>query len=158
MGIYVVYKRKEAKECQWTTPPPRTEKLNADGSLSQDGAGFGGTVRNHEGKVLLSYAGSNKMIKFVLYQELRAIEAVIKACLKLNCDSLAAVDSIWFLDPYLIFTCNGKTKPVLSKVFEFDAMDDPPSVMDVEVFDFEGPFSEAKSMGHAEINFVKSYI
>ncbi|KAF9617687.1 hypothetical protein IFM89_037921 [Coptis chinensis] len=49
MGIYVVYKGKEAKECQWTTPPPRTEKLNADGTLSQDGVGFGGTVRSHEG-------------------------------------------------------------------------------------------------------------
>jgi hypothetical protein len=27
--------------------------------------------------------------------------------------------------------------------------------MDVEVFDFDGPFSEAESLGHAEINFLK---
>ncbi|XP_031247295.1 C2 and GRAM domain-containing protein At1g03370 isoform X3 [Pistacia vera] len=44
------------------------------------------------------------------------------------------------------------------KIFEFDAMDEPPSVLDVEVYDFDGPFSEATSLGHAEINFVKSDI
>ena len=27
--------------------------------------------------------------------------------------------------------------------------------MEVEVFDFDGPFSEAESLGHAEINFLK---
>ncbi|KAF9607089.1 hypothetical protein IFM89_032205 [Coptis chinensis] len=44
-------------------------------------------------------------------------------------DSLAAVDSTGFSDPYLIFTCNGKTKtssikfqkldPQWNEVFEF---------------------------------------
>lgn len=47
---------------------------------------------------------------------------------------------------------------VPAEIFEFDAMDDPPSVLDVEVFDFDGPFDEATSLGHAEINFVKSNI
>lgn len=37
-------------------------------------------------------------------------------------------------------------------------MDDPPSVLDVEVFDFDGPFDEATSLGRAEINFLKSNI
>lgn len=45
-----------------------------------------------------------------------------------------------------------------AEIFEFDAMEDPPSVLDVEVFDFDGPFSEATSLGHAEINFVKTNI
>lgn len=27
--------------------------------------------------------------------------------------------------------------------------------MDVEVFDYDGPFSDAESLGHAEINFLK---
>lgn len=27
--------------------------------------------------------------------------------------------------------------------------------MDVEVFDYDGPFSEAQSLGHAEVNFLK---
>jgi hypothetical protein len=34
-------------------------------------------------------------------------------------------------------------------------MEDPPSTMDVEVFDYDGPFSEAESLGHAEVNFLK---
>lgn len=44
----------------------------------------------------------------------------------------------------------------IADIFEFDAMDDPPSVMNVHVYDFYGPFDEVTSLGHAEINFVKS--
>ncbi|KAK6791167.1 hypothetical protein RDI58_010248 [Solanum bulbocastanum] len=83
-------------------------------------------------------------------------------------NNLAAVDTSGFSDPYVVFTCNGKTRtssikfqkssPKWNEIFEFDAMDDPPSVLDVEVFDFDGPFSEATSLGHAEINFVKTNI
>lgn len=40
-------------------------------------------------------------------------------------------------------------------MLEFDAVEEPPSVLDVEVFDFEGPFDQASSLGHAEINFLK---
>lgn len=80
--------------------------------------------------------------------------------------SLAAVDATGFSDPYVVFTCNGKTKtssikfqksdPQWKEIYEFDAMDDPPSVLDIEVFDFDGPFDEAISLGHAEVNFLKS--
>jgi hypothetical protein len=51
------------------------------------------------------------------------------------------------------------TKPIfinLAEIFEFDAMNDPPSVMRVHVYDFDGPFDEVTSLGHTEINFVKS--
>ncbi|XP_038690463.1 C2 and GRAM domain-containing protein At1g03370 isoform X2 [Tripterygium wilfordii] len=82
--------------------------------------------------------------------------------------NLAAVDSSGFSDPYVVFTCNGKTRtssikfqkpdPLWNEIFEFDAMDEPPSTLDVEVYDFDGPFDEASSLGHAEINFVKSNI
>lgn len=34
-------------------------------------------------------------------------------------------------------------------------MEEPPSVLDVEVFDFDGPFDQAASLGHTEINFLK---
>lgn len=34
-------------------------------------------------------------------------------------------------------------------------MEEPPSVLDVEVFDFDGPFDQATSLGHGEINFLK---
>ena len=43
----------------------------------------------------------------------------------------------------------------IAEIFEFDATEDPPSTMDVEVFDYDGPFSDAESLGHAEINFLK---
>ncbi|XP_027338602.1 C2 and GRAM domain-containing protein At1g03370-like isoform X1 [Abrus precatorius] len=82
--------------------------------------------------------------------------------------NLASVDSNGFSDPYVVFTCNGKTRtssikfqksnPLWNEIFEFDAMDDPPSVLDVEVYDFDGPFDEAASLGHAEVNFLKANI
>ncbi|XP_061354863.1 C2 and GRAM domain-containing protein At1g03370-like [Gastrolobium bilobum] len=82
--------------------------------------------------------------------------------------NLAAVDSSGFCDPYVVFTCNGKTRtssikfkksdPLWNEIFEFDAMDDPPSVLDVEVYDFDGPFDEVASLGRAEINFLKTNI
>lgn len=46
----------------------------------------------------------------------------------------------------------------MAEIFEFDAMDDPPSVLDMEVFDFDGPFDDPTSLGHAEINFVRKNI
>ncbi|KAK3432289.1 hypothetical protein EUGRSUZ_E03833 [Eucalyptus grandis] len=82
--------------------------------------------------------------------------------------SIAAVDSSALSDPYVVFTCNGKTRtssikfqktdPLWNEIFEFDAMEDPPSMLDVEVFDFDGPFDEATSLGHAEVNFVRNNI
>lgn len=47
---------------------------------------------------------------------------------------------------------------VFAEIFEFDAMDDPPSVLDVDVYDFDGPFDEVTSLGHVEINFLKTNI
>uniref|UniRef100_A0A7C9EN20 C2 domain-containing protein n=1 Tax=Opuntia streptacantha TaxID=393608 RepID=A0A7C9EN20_OPUST len=82
--------------------------------------------------------------------------------------NLAAVDSSGFSDPYVVFTCNGRSRtssikfqtldPQWNEIFEFDAMDEPPSVLEVEVFDFDGPFDETTSLGHAEINFLKANI
>ncbi|CAI0374206.1 unnamed protein product [Linum tenue] len=82
--------------------------------------------------------------------------------------NLPAVDSSGFCDPYVVFTCNGQTRtssikfqksdPLWNEIFEFDAMEDPPSVLDMEVYDFDGPFDEAMSLGYAEINFLRSDI
>jgi hypothetical protein len=44
---------------------------------------------------------------------------------------------------------------MFTEIFEFDAMDDPPSVLEVEVYDFDGPFDATTCLGHAEINFLK---
>ncbi|XP_062225922.1 C2 and GRAM domain-containing protein At5g50170 [Phragmites australis] len=69
------------------------------------------------------------------------------------------------VDPYVVFSCNGITrtssvqlriqKPQWNEIMEFDAMEEPPAVLDVEVFNFDGPFDLAISLGHAEINFLK---
>jgi len=58
----------------------------------------------------------------------------------------------------ILCLCHSATKihgVVLTEVIEFDAMEEPPSVLDVEVFDFDGPFDQGASLGHAEINFLK---
>ena len=47
---------------------------------------------------------------------------------------------------------------LFTEIFEFDAMDDPPSVLDVEVYDFDGPCDKAASLGRVEINFLKTNI
>lgn len=42
-----------------------------------------------------------------------------------------------------------------AETFEFNPTEDPPSTMDVEVFNYDSPFSKAESLGHGEINFLK---
>ncbi|KAF7127666.1 hypothetical protein RHSIM_Rhsim11G0055300 [Rhododendron simsii] len=79
--------------------------------------------------------------------------------------NLVLLDPTGFPDPYVVFTCNGRTRtssvklqtldPQWNEILEFDAAEEPPSVIDVEVYDFDGPFDQAASLGHAEINFLK---
>ncbi|XP_052180951.1 C2 and GRAM domain-containing protein At5g50170 isoform X2 [Diospyros lotus] len=79
--------------------------------------------------------------------------------------NLASSDPTGLPDPYVVFTCNCKTRtssiklqtldPKWNEVLEFDATEEPPSVLDVEVFDFDGLFDQAASLGRAEINFLK---
>lgn len=42
-----------------------------------------------------------------------------------------------------------------AEIFEFDATCNPPSRMEVAVYDFDGPSDEDALIGHAEINFIK---
>nr|XP_043608416.1 C2 and GRAM domain-containing protein At5g50170 [Erigeron canadensis] len=79
--------------------------------------------------------------------------------------NLAPLDSSGFSDPYVVLTCNGKTRtssvklqtldPQWNEILEFDAAEEPPSLLDVEVFDFDGPFGEPTSLGHSEIRFLR---
>uniref|UniRef100_A0ACD5WRZ2 Uncharacterized protein n=1 Tax=Avena sativa TaxID=4498 RepID=A0ACD5WRZ2_AVESA len=67
-------------------------------------------------------------------------------------------------DLYAVFTCNTKRKtssikfhtsdPKWNEIFEFDAMDDPPSRMDVAIHDSN--VSDGDPIGHAEVNFLKN--
>ncbi|XP_021888862.1 C2 and GRAM domain-containing protein At5g50170 isoform X3 [Carica papaya] len=79
--------------------------------------------------------------------------------------NIPSLESTGFSDPYVVFTCNGKTKtssvklqaqdPQWNEILEFDSMEELPSVLNMEVFYFDGPFDQAASLGHAEINFLK---
>ncbi|CAO2826440.1 unnamed protein product [Amaranthus hypochondriacus] len=79
--------------------------------------------------------------------------------------NLPSLDLTGVSDPFVVLTCNGKTRtssvqlqtcnPQWNEILEFDASEDLPSVLDVELFDFDGPFDQAASLGHTEINFLK---
>jgi hypothetical protein len=43
----------------------------------------------------------------------------------------------------------------MAEILEFNATEDLPSTLDVEVFDYTGPFSAAERLGHAKVNFLK---
>ncbi|CAK7357292.1 unnamed protein product [Dovyalis caffra] len=60
-----------------------------------------------------------------------------------------------FLLEFNNYMCKTMLKLYNAEILEFDAMDEPPSVLDVEVFDFDGPFDQATSLGHAKIIFLK---
>ncbi|KAK7852008.1 c2 and gram domain-containing protein [Quercus suber] len=85
--------------------------------------------------------------------------------------NLASLESTEFCNPYVVFTCNGKTRtssvqsqprePQWNEILEFDAMEEPPSVLDVEVFDFDGPFDQIPSLNlrspHKNSTFQKLF-
>ncbi|CAM0910069.1 unnamed protein product [Alopecurus aequalis] len=77
---------------------------------------------------------------------------------------IIAPGSAGLFDLYAVFTCNAKRKtssikfhtsdPKWNEIFEFDAMDDPPSRMDVAIHDSNR--SDGDPVGHAEVNFLKN--
>ncbi|GAB2269772.1 hypothetical protein Dimus_004694 [Dionaea muscipula] len=77
--------------------------------------------------------------------------------------NLPSFDASGYADPFVVLTCNGRTRtssvqlqtcnPQWNGVF--DATQVPPSVLRVEVFNFDGPFDQAVSLGHTMINFLK---
>ncbi|KVH98916.1 C2 calcium-dependent membrane targeting [Cynara cardunculus var. scolymus] len=71
--------------------------------------------------------------------------------------NLAPLDSSGFSDPYVVLTCNGKTRTSSVKLQTLDPRwnEEPPSLLDVEVFDFDGPFGQPTSLGHSEIRFLR---
>ncbi|GKB90137.1 C2 and GRAM domain-containing protein isoform X1 [Tanacetum coccineum] len=59
--------------------------------------------------------------------------------------NLGALDSSGFSDPYVVLTCNEKTSTSLVKLQTLEPQwdEEPPSLLDVEVFDFNGPLGQA---------------
>ncbi|GJP42598.1 hypothetical protein CLOM_g2144 [Closterium sp. NIES-68] len=71
-------------------------------------------------------------------------------------------------DPFVVFTCSGKSRtssvklqtnmPKWNEVLEFDAFEDAPSILEIEIFNYDGPFSEPSLLGRAEINFLRQSV
>ncbi|CAI5501783.1 unnamed protein product [Closterium sp. Naga37s-1] len=80
-------------------------------------------------------------------------------------ESIGDAGVVMKADPFVVFACSGKTRtssvklqtnmPKWNEVLEFDAMEDAPSILEIEVFNYDGPFSEPSLLGRAEINFLR---
>lgn len=86
--------------CRWRCPASGSVKLNSDGSLSTQGGGLGGILRNDQGVVLAYYHQPSKE-KNIMAIEAEAILLGIQIALKLNfpriwieSDSQIVVDSL----------------------------------------------------------------
>ncbi|GJX18222.1 hypothetical protein Tco_0219054 [Tanacetum coccineum] len=90
-----------------------------------------------------------------------------------NCLPILAVDSVGVhpcdrrrsineyeyecLFPAVDFSLEKSDEDILWKadILESDVTEEPPSLLDVEVFDFDGPFGQAASLGHTHIRFLR---
>ncbi|KAF5185001.1 hypothetical protein FRX31_025414 [Thalictrum thalictroides] len=53
LGLSVPFKKKNVHHCIWEKPGPGWLKLDCDGALNDQGAGYGGLVRNEDGSLRL---------------------------------------------------------------------------------------------------------
>ncbi|KAF5188373.1 Ribonuclease h domain, partial [Thalictrum thalictroides] len=93
LGIQTTLKNGAPIPCSWQKPPPSHLSLNSDGSVSNEGCGYGGIFRDHLGSVKLAYAGSYKSTS-VITQELKAIEVGLKVGTSLTSNVLVGTDSL----------------------------------------------------------------
>ncbi|KAF9587520.1 hypothetical protein IFM89_003557 [Coptis chinensis] len=59
VGIVVKIRPQLFNQVAWIKPPNDVLKLNSDGSIGANGAGYGGAIRNSRREVVLAYSGSN---------------------------------------------------------------------------------------------------
>ncbi|KAF9605576.1 hypothetical protein IFM89_017919 [Coptis chinensis] len=83
ISITIQYVNKEQVQCIWRKQEVGTAKLNPDSSMSENGSGIGGIIRDSDGRTMLAYIGARGP-RSVLYQELRAILVGLKGCQKLK--------------------------------------------------------------------------
>nr|CAD1836416.1 unnamed protein product [Ananas comosus var. bracteatus] len=84
------------------------------------------------------------------------ISHFVQARMRRGCDHGVKARGVgWLLTVALVEGKLQTSDPQWNEIMEFDAMQEPPSVLDVEVFNFDGPFDLSTSLGHAEINFLK---
>ncbi|CAI9277507.1 unnamed protein product [Lactuca saligna] len=95
----------------------------------------------------------------------RFVQARLSRVALIKGNKLPPLDCSGFLDPFVVLTCNGKTRtssfklqtldPQLNEILEFDVAEEPLLLLNVEVFGFDGPFGQPTSLGHAEIRFLR---
>ncbi|KAF9590890.1 hypothetical protein IFM89_000146 [Coptis chinensis] len=57
LGLQMNFKPEEVLWCRWKLAEQGAYMLNTDGSVQQDGSGYGGTIRDGLGNVVRVYAG-----------------------------------------------------------------------------------------------------
>ncbi|KAF5203664.1 hypothetical protein FRX31_006748 [Thalictrum thalictroides] len=72
IGLVLDYKQKDAVHCSWEKPKREVFKINTDRSVREEGAGYGGLVRDSEGNMVVGFSCASS-IKSVMFQELQAI-------------------------------------------------------------------------------------
>ncbi|KAF9596330.1 hypothetical protein IFM89_008856 [Coptis chinensis] len=100
LGLELNYTVNEQIGCTWRSPDEEYYMLNTDGSVQQSGNGYGGTIRDSQGNVLMGFARSSSKPS-VIFQELFAIAMGLKqaqslsiAKLEINSDSLGVINII----------------------------------------------------------------
>ncbi|KAF5193726.1 hypothetical protein FRX31_016687, partial [Thalictrum thalictroides] len=48
IGLVITYKHKDVVNCSWDKPEQDFFKLNCDGALNSEGAGYGGLIRDKD--------------------------------------------------------------------------------------------------------------
>ncbi|KAF9599570.1 hypothetical protein IFM89_039386 [Coptis chinensis] len=92
------FKPQEVLCCRWKSAEQGAYMLNTDGSVQQNGTGYGGTIRDGLGNVVHAYAGCSTR-NSVIHQEIEAIVVGLKQAqemgienLEVNSDSLGAIN------------------------------------------------------------------
>ncbi|KAF9606565.1 hypothetical protein IFM89_026625 [Coptis chinensis] len=77
LGLQINFKPQEVHWCKWKPAEQETFMLNTDGSVQQNGNGYGGTIHDGLGFVVRAYAGCSSK-NSTIYQEIQAIAVALK--------------------------------------------------------------------------------
>ncbi|KAF9610157.1 hypothetical protein IFM89_020289 [Coptis chinensis] len=98
LGLQMNFKPREVLWCRWKSAEQGAYMLNTDGSVQQNGSGYGGTIRDGLGNVVRAYAGCFRQGTSP-YIEIQAIAVGLKQAqemgienLEVNSDSLGAIN------------------------------------------------------------------
>ncbi|KAF9600947.1 hypothetical protein IFM89_014074 [Coptis chinensis] len=98
LGLQINFKPQEVHWCKWKPAEQEAFMLNTDGSVQENGNGYGGTIHDGLGFVVRAYAGCSSK-NSIIYQEIQAIAVGLKQPqelgienLEVNSDSLGAIN------------------------------------------------------------------